>query len=291
MPARVEARIEDSVVRSKVIVLLTDFGAGSSYVGAMKGVILGITPDARIADLAHDIPPQDVESTAYVLGVNYRYFPVGTVFCAVVDPGVGSARKAVCLEAGDRMIVCPDNGLASYVLKEYPLGLAVEITKPGFRLPEVSATFHGRDVFAPAAAHLARGVDLRDLGPRLATVVKLKVRKAKMQGSSLIGEIVYVDAFGNLVTNVTEEMCRRICAGSGLSLASVRLGKTEIEKISATYADVAPGAPVALFGSSGRLEISVNGGSAACAFGAARGTTVAARYGASIKKKRPTART
>ncbi len=243
-----------------LITLTTDFGLQDSFVGTMKGVILGITPDARLVDLTHDVPPQDVRAGAYALYAAYRYFSAETVHLAVVDPGVGSARRAVALRTSWGTFVAPDNGLLSLVLSRETVDEAVALENPAYRLPHVSRTFHGRDVFAPAAAHIARGVPLAELGPAVTDLATFPVSRPVSRGHTLIGQVIYVDRFGNLVTDVLE-------ADLTGPVATVAAGSARIAGLSDTYAAVAPGQALALIGSAGHLEIAVREGSAARTLG------------------------
>ena len=187
-----------------IVAIMTDFGLGESDVGVMKAVIIGITPDAQIIDITHDIPPQNVASGAWVLSYGYRYYPGGTVFVCVVDPGVGSSRNAIAVHAGDWYFVGPDNGLFSYIYAEQTIHGAVVLSNSAFHLPQVSSTFHGRDIFAPAGAHLARGVALHELGTSLdqEALQRIDVQPPERHGSHIDAQILHVDAFGNLVTNI-----------------------------------------------------------------------------------------
>lgn len=187
-----------------VIALLTDFGLGDGDVGVMKGVIAGIAPDAHIIDVTHDIAPQNVPSAAWILAASYRYFPRGTAFVCVVDPGVGSSRGAIAVQAGDWNFVGPDNGLFSYVYAEQGVKSVVALTNAAYHLPQVSSTFHGRDIFAPAGAYLAQGIALEELGPLLdpTTLVRLDVAAPVRHGSQIEGKIIHVDNFGNLITSI-----------------------------------------------------------------------------------------
>ncbi|HYT28472.1 MAG TPA: SAM-dependent chlorinase/fluorinase [Ktedonobacteraceae bacterium] len=193
-----------------VIALLTDFGIGDGDVGVMKGVIAGITPGAHIIDITHEIAPQRIPSGAWILASAYRYFPTNTVFVCVVDPGVGSSRGAIALHAGEWFFVGPDNGLFSYVLAEQPVHAAVLLSNPEYHRQSVSATFHGRDIFAPVGAHLARGTTstLHELGPALdpATLQRLEVGQPTRHGSTIEGRIIHVDNFGNLITSIPLSM-------------------------------------------------------------------------------------
>ncbi len=187
-----------------LVAFLTDFGLRDGYVGVLKGVVLNILPQAQLIDITHDIPPQDIAAGAWVLGTSYRYFPVGTVYTCVVDPGVGSARQPIAVHAGDWFFVGPDNGLLSYVLTEQPIREAVVLSNSAYHLPQISATFQGRDIFAPAAAHLARGVSLRDLGTPLdsSSLKLLDFKYASRQDGQIKAQVTYIDHFGNLITNI-----------------------------------------------------------------------------------------
>ncbi len=198
-----------------VVALLTDFGTEDGYVGVMKGVIATIVPDVQIIDITHDVPPQDVASGAWIIATAYRYFPVGTVYVCVVDPGVGSTRRAMAARCGDWFFVGPDNGLFSYIYAEQGVGEAVVLSNPAYQLASVSSTFHGRDIFAPAGGHLARGVALQELGESLdpATLVRLDIERAVRQGSQVDGHIVHVDHFGNLISNIPLEMVPELFSG------------------------------------------------------------------------------
>lgn len=248
--------------QAPVIALLTDFGLRDPYVGVMKGVILGICPGARIVDLCHEIPPQDVAAGARALAANAGYFPEGTIFVAIVDPGVGSERAPIALAAQDRLFVGPDNGLLAHL----DVDRAVKIQNKAVMLQTVSRTFHGRDVFAPAAAHLGRGVKLDYLGPKIDRLRDLELPEPRETRAGLVGEVVWVDRFGNLITNIPGD---RFKEG-----AAVRLGRRWIGKVVKTYSAVKPGELAALVGSSGTLEIAVRDGDAHGATGAAVGAPV-----------------
>ncbi|MCH8282848.1 MAG: SAM-dependent chlorinase/fluorinase, partial [Chloroflexi bacterium] len=201
---------------SPPIVLTTDFGTSDPYAGVMKGVILGLNPDATIVDLTHQIQPQNILQGAFVLGASHRYFPQGAIHVAVVDPGVGTGRRAILVDTPTARFLAPDNGLLSYVLREYlddPPGepgrvrlpasvTAHQLTEPMYWLDPVSPTFHGRDIFAPVAAHLSLGVAASGLGPAIDDLVWLPAPRPSRQGDRLAGQVVYADHFGNLVTNI-----------------------------------------------------------------------------------------
>jgi len=268
---------------SGLITLTTDFGLQDHYVGVMKGVIAGIAPQARVIDLCHAVPPQDIARGAYILAASCRYFPPGTIHVAVVDPGVGSERRALAVEAGGWRWVAPDNGLLGWVFEALAeLGLAVGAPEgPAWRLggaaravvleareyqlPERSHTFHGRDVFAPVAAHLAAGVPLERLGPPTATLLRLPRRLPERTPAGWRGEVLHVDRFGNLVTNLRAAHC---FGGA----CRVRVAGREIVGLSPSYAAMAELG--AIIGSDGYLEIAVPNGSAAARLGAGPGAPV-----------------
>lgn len=264
--------------RRPLIALLTDFGSGDGDVGVMKGVIAGITPEAHIIDITHDVAPQHVASASWLLTSAYRYFPAQTVFICVVDPGVGSDRNALALQAGDWFFVGPDNGLFSYILKEQNARRAVKLANPAYRLPQTSATFHGRDIFAPAGAHLAASPDeiFPRLGPALdpGALITLSTVNATRQGSMIQGYIVHIDHFGNLITSIPLSMVPEL-----FTLDYARITFTErgvrVEQRRRFFADGPEDAQAFLYGdSSGYIGIAIRNGSAA--------HTLGVNYGAAI---------
>lgn len=250
--------------------LLTDFGREGHHAGVLHAVILAAHPCARIVDLSHGIPAGDVELAAWTLRWARRWFPPGTVHCAVVDPGVGSARFALAASAGGQFFVGPDNGVLSYALAD--AGRARLVSLPAPKGAAAPATFHGRDVFAPAAARLSRGEPLAALGPPLDSWVRLRERRPRPLGPGrLEAEVIAADRWGNLATSATAADLAR--AGIG-GTARIAVGRAAVRGILRFYAEVAPGAALALVNSDGHLEIAVNGGSAAERFKAARGTRI-----------------
>jgi S-adenosylmethionine hydrolase len=248
-----------------LVTLLSDFGYHDSYVGVMKGVMLGIHPGLQLVDLTHAIPPQDRLAASFQLLSAVPYFPSGTVHLAVVDPGVGTERRAIALQLECGWLVGPDNGLFSGLLDRYPAQRAVVLNCPRWwRTPALSATFQGRDLFAPVAAHLARGVDLAELGSSLdpAALVRLDLPQMERRTLGLEGEIIALDQFGNAVTNLPGQ---EVQPGSVLEVRGQRL------PLGITYAAVPQGDPLALVGSHGFVEIAVNGGSAVAVLGLKRG--------------------
>jgi S-adenosylmethionine hydrolase len=256
----------------RLITLTTDFGVRDSFVGVMKGVILGICPDARLVDLTHEIAPQDVRGAQLALESAVAFFPPGTIHLAVVDPGVGSARRPLALESGGQRFVGPDNGLFTFTLAD-PGWTAVTLEVSRYRLPEVSGTFHGRDVFAPAAAHLACGVALAELGPRARDLVRQPLPVARREGASLLGEVLVADRFGNLITSITVGQLR------GAPGVAVEVGWRSLGALRATYAEGERDRAAPILGSQGRLEIFVRDGDARALLGAGPGTPVRVTLG------------
>jgi hypothetical protein len=255
---------------ARAVALLSDFGCAGHHAGVLRGVVLGLAPDACVVDLCNGIPAGDVDLGAWTLRWSWRCFPAGTVHLAVVDPGVGTARRALAAAAGGQFFVGPDNGLLSRALSD-----AGDADVVGLRLPAataMSATFHGRDLFAPAAARLVRGEPLARLGAPVVDWVRLPEPVVRRVGPRrLQGEVIAVDRWGNLVTSVTERDLAE--AGVGAD-ATVRIGRRPIRGLCRTYADREPGRPVALVNSNGHLEVAVNGGRAAAVLGSERGEVV-----------------
>ena len=248
----------------KTIALLTDLGLKDPYVGMMKGVMTSIAPDARFIDLTHEIAFHNVREGAFDLFVSYRYMPADTIFCCVVDPGVGSDRRGVALtvrssSVGPYTLVGPDNGLFTGALYGMEITKAVSLENPKYQLPEVSSTFHGRDIFAPSAAHLAAGVPLEELGPKLdpTTLVSLSWTEPRQKEGGWEVDTIHADQFGNLVTNLPTSLLR-----PDLSKWRVKLGVVDIGPVRHTFSDVRPGRPLAYVGSNGLLELAVRDGSA-----------------------------
>jgi S-adenosylmethionine hydrolase len=265
-----------------VIALLSDFGLRDHYVGAMKGVILGICPDVTIVDITHGIAPHDVLGGALQLAGAYRYFPAGTIFVAIVDPGVGSARRGLAAEVGDYRFVAPDNGVLTAVFRESAPKRVVELTERRYARPTVSRTFEGRDRFAPAAAWLAKGIQLPALGRAVPQFQTLDMPQAREQDDRLVGTVLTVDHFGNLVTNIDRRTFDRFVHAQGDTASQtggseLSVGGVPIRRIVATYADIHGGEACALFGSTDHLEIALNAGSAAETLNLGRGAEVVVR--------------
>jgi hypothetical protein len=258
------------------IVLLTDFGYQDHYAGVMRGVIASIAPGTPVIDLTHGIPAHSVTAGALALAQSWRHFPPRSIFAGVVDPGVGTTRRAIALEtASGARFIGPDNGLLTLAADAAGLKRTVELREARYRLDVVSATFHGRDVFAPAAAHLARGVRLASLGPAASSLIRIDPAAGVIEGEdSLRGSIIYVDGFGNLITNLDRARLDGLKARfrGGRLLARIRRG-APIPILSA-YGDASPGGPLACLGSFDLLEIAIRDGNAATHFGATPGIPV-----------------
>ena len=250
-----------------VVTLLTDFGTSDSYVAEVKGILLSTCREAMLVDVTHAVPPGDVRAGAYLLGRTWHRFPSGTIHLAVVDPGVGTARAAIALHARGHWFVGPDNGLFTPILEEPPAAIVLLPPRPG-----ISPTFHGRDLFAPAAAALACGTPLEVLGPPFGGVPERLARtEPHYEGKSLVGEIVHVDRFGTLITNLTPELVP--------PYAVMEVEGVEIGPLHRTFGDVPTGGLVAYVGSGGAVEIAVRDGSAARRLGLGVGGRVRARLG------------
>ncbi len=239
-----------------IITLLSDFGLRDHFVSAMKGVILGLNPDLTLVDISHLVPPQDIFTGAFILGQAYSCFPPGTIHLAVVDPGVGTARKALAVSAGGHFFVAPDNGILTCVLEAQQDCAAYEIAAEHYYRKPVSSTFHGRDIFAPIAAWISRGIPLHQLGPALPNPVRLKIpAPMRVQDALIQGSILAVDQFGNLITNLKP--------GDIPRSFKVLAGQREITNLRKTYGEGSPGEIFIVPGSTGYLEIAVKDGSAA----------------------------
>ena len=244
-----------------IITLLTDFGTADSYVAEMKGVLLSRAPHAILVDISHQIDPGDIRAGQYLLGRTWRQFPRGTVHLAVVDPGVGSIRRAIAAESSGHRFVAPDNGLLSFLPEDARF---VSLPVP----THASPTFHGRDVFAPAAVSLADGAALDSLGTPIIDPYQTPIRAAHHDGTTVVGEVIYVDRFGTLVSNIPGHLVE-----PGVR---IRVGDTDIGPLSRTFRDVARGVLVAFVGSGGAVEIAVRDGSAARTLGVGVGAEVKA---------------
>ncbi len=260
--------------RRPLITLLTDFGRRDSYAGVLRGVIAGIYPEAAVVDLTHEVPPQDIRAGAFQLLVACPYFPAGSVHLAVVDPGVGSDRRLIAVEAGGHFFVGPDNGLLRWIVEwlDADSWRAVQLTKPRYWLAPASAvshTFHGRDIMAPVAAHLAAGVALERLGSAVSTLAGAPLPRPAWDGSRLRGEILHVDHFGNAITNIRRA---HVSAPGGALRMNIRGHRVSgpVE----SYAGAEVGEALVIWGSAGFLELAVREGSAAASLGIGVGDAV-----------------
>ena len=245
----------------RIITLLTDFGTEDYFVGAMKGVILTRSPEAVIVDVTHAIPSQDVRAGAFILSAVYYNFPAGSIHLAVVDPGVGSDRRPILIEAGDYLFVGPDNGLFSIVLDRVPGAKVRHVTNTDYFLPDRSSTFHGRDIFAPVAAALAQGVRPVELGPIIQDPVRFGLTECELLADGTIaGRVIHVDHFGNCVTNFAWNQLQHLLKAQPFCL---RVKEHEIQKLLRYYSEATTQLPFVIVGSAGFLEISVRCSSAA----------------------------
>jgi hypothetical protein len=253
--------------RSRVISLLTDFGTRDGFAGVMKGVIARIAPEATVVDISHKIPSQDIQSACLLIETSYRFFPKGSIHVVVVDPGVGSGRRGLVAESGGHSFVGPDNGVLTPVVA----GASIHsIENPSFLLDPVSLTFHGRDVFAPVAAHLTQGHALEEFGPPVTDPVLLALPQPAVSPDGVEGRIVYIDRFGNLITNFPSSLLRSLAWGKAVAV----LEDGSEWPLKRTYSDVSPGQPCAVVGGFDRLELSIFLGSAEDKSGAKVGSNV-----------------
>lgn len=278
---------------SCIITLTTDFGTSDIYVGVMKGVILNINPHVQIVDITHAISPQNIHEAAFTINSAYRFFPKGTIHVIVVDPGVGSDRQAMVCKTDDGFFVCPNNGVLSYLLQHFETEEvqavdAVAIENPTYILPRVCNTFHGRDIFAPIAAHLSLDVSLADIGTPIRNLIRFPFPAIHTTQDTLTGQIISVDSFGNLITNITENVLAAFLLSSESTEDTVKeldkhavsaqfeiiAGNTSLKKLNGTYVESEAGKPLAIIGSFGLLEIAINLGNAEAHLGLKSGDKV-----------------
>lgn len=253
-----------------ILTLTTDFGLSDHYVGTMKGVILGICPQAQIVDISHEVAPFGISEGAYVVAQTYRYYPKKTVHVVVVDPGVGSARRPILVEAGGQMFVAPDNGVLGMIFAREKHKVRV-LSNARYFLKPISQTFHGRDIFSPAAAHLAAGVNPARMGKRIDDYLRPEFASPVRSGErGWTGRILKIDHFGNIITNFYAADHARLESGR----FSLAIGSHRSNLLARSYAERAPGELFVIAGSGGYLEVSVNQGSAAAVIGCKSGGTV-----------------
>lgn len=259
-----------------VVTFTTDFGGSDHYVAAMKGVVLSIAPQATLVDVSHGIERHDISRAAFLLRETAPWYPTGSVHLVVVDPGVGTRRRIIAARYGGQYVIAPDNGVVTLLHRHLSIEAVHVVQNPRLAMPQISATFHGRDLMAPAAGHLAAGGKIADIGPPTDHLEVLQLSEPVISAQHTVaGQVIHVDTFGNLITNVPEEHVRATFAK--LAAARVYLNGDVIGAVRHTYADVEADQPLALVGSSHLLEIAVNRGSAAQTFGAGVGTTVEIR--------------
>lgn len=260
-------------VRIPTITLLTDFGTRDPFVASMKGVIYSIIPEVHIVDISHEVAPHDILEAGFLLRSSYSFFPSRTIHIVVVDPTVGSPRKALIVATDNYYFIAPDNGVLSLIYDVEPVSTVVQITAEHFFLPDVSKTFHGRDILAPAAAWLAKGTDILNFGDQVDEYVKLTLPKARMVGEALLkGSVIHIDRFGNIITNISRDDYDAARGKVPGQVFKVLIAKQEISGLKEYYAEGQKGELIALFGSTNLLEIAQNQGSAAKTLGVARGT-------------------
>jgi S-adenosylmethionine hydrolase len=267
------------VGREPVITLLTDFGYRDHYAAAMKAVILSICPHARVVDITHGVPKFDVRAGAYLLKASYKYFPRHTIHVAVVDPGVGTERRGIVVKTRNYVFVGPDNGVLALAALEDGVEEVRVIENRALTLPRVSRTFHGRDVFAPVAAHLARGVPLAAVGPLVRDGFNVpEFAEPKVHGRALECEVIYIDDFGNVVLNAREEHLLQVGASYGATCSVLVRGRELAMRFLPSYGYAGEGEPLLLVNSEGHLELAVNRGSAAQAFQLKTGDKLIVRF-------------
>ena len=250
--------------RVPIITLTTDLGTRDHYVGAMKAVMLGVSTELAIVDITHEIPPHDLMEAGWVLRNAFATFPPRSVHVAVVDPGVGTTRRPIVAVAGEHLFVGPDNGVFSFVFDVCPPRQVIEISTTHYLQSEISATFHGRDIFAPAAAHLAKGADPSHFGDTIDDFSRLELPRPKVTpGGSVRVAVAHVDRFGNVILNVTHAALAALMERVQATGVTASIGDRRIQRLVKTYGDASPGEPVLLYNSGGFLEIAVNQGRAA----------------------------
>ncbi|MBI4665742.1 MAG: SAM-dependent chlorinase/fluorinase [Nitrospinae bacterium] len=263
-----------------IITLTTDFGITDPFVGVMKGVMLSINPSARFVDITHEIEPQNIKQAVYVISSSFEYFPAGSIHLCVVDPGVGSERKPLAFEAEGHFFVGPDNGIFTEVARKRKPAQIREITNPAYMLEKISATFHGRDIFAPSAAHLSMGAPLESFGPRLANLKSMDLPwEMRPSPNLLVGEIIYIDQFGNAITNLTRALIEKTARELNSSVIKVELEEASVDGILPHYSAAGDEDTLsATFGSWDTLELFVKNGDAALLYGLETETDVRIRF-------------
>jgi S-adenosyl-L-methionine hydrolase (adenosine-forming) len=269
--------LEAGFLSNPIITLTTDYGTNDHLVGVLKGVILRIAPNATLVDISHHVSAYDLLDASLTIGFAYAYFPPRTIHLVVVDPGVGTDRRPILVSGEQQYFVAPDNGVLSLIYDREPAVTVRHITASHYFLNPVSNTFHGRDVFAPVAAWLAKTYQTEALGDEITDYTRFMLPRIKPDGSNLKGVVLRVDSFGNLLTNFAAgDVPAEILASGRIDLG---VGAKQVTKVAQTFAEGAPGEAVAILGSSGFLEIAVNKGNAARVLGVSRGTEVTLKLG------------
>lgn len=253
---------------SRVVTLITDFGANESYVAAIKGVILSINPKVQIIDISHSVSSYDIKEGAFILSCVYKYFPAETIHIAIVDPGVGGYRRALAVKTRNFYFLGPDNGILSYAIKKEKVQKIIALANNKYFMKEISSTFHGRDIFAPVAAHISNGMDIKKMGKEINKINEIAFPEINIKKSGKVtliqGKIIYKDSFGNLVSNISKEELLKITKNKTVQ---VFIGKHLIGNIKRSYYEAEKGEALAVWGSYNYLEISVREGSAFKRFG------------------------
>ncbi len=257
-------------MKKRNIALMTDFGYKDGFVGTMKGVILSINPNAVLIDLTHTVSSHNTLEASIVLRTSYHFFPKGTIFLVVIDPGVGSNRRSILVETEDYFFIGPDNGALSFALENEKIKKIVELNNKKYFLQDISNTFHGRDIFAPVAAQLSKGVQISKFGEPTNEYKKFTILSPRIHRHGVSGKVIYTDHFGNLVTNISGGMVQKL----SLRKMVIKIKDHKIEKLSSSYADSAAGQILAVVGSNDCLEIAVNQGNASQIMKAKEGTEI-----------------
>lgn len=261
-------------MKHPVIALLTDFGKDDFFVGSLKGTIVKINPLARIIDITHQIPSYNITAGGFILLSSYKYFPKRTIFVVIIDPGVGSARKILLAETKDYFFIAPDNGVLELVLEKNEIKQLREVSNNKYFLPAAARTFEGRDRMAPAAGWLSKGTPCSEFGPEVTSYKKLKVQKPQIKGNEIVGQILYIDKFGNLITNIPGEMLEIIQKKTGNDISNLTIKGRKINSFLKSYNFAKKGELLFLLGSVGRIEIAMREKSASEEIGAKIGDEV-----------------
>lgn len=263
-------------MNKRIITLITDFGTRDGYVGVMKGVIAGIDPETTVIDISHEVSPQNIPEATMILKDSYRYFPKGSIHLVVVDPGVGGNRRPIAVETSDYTFIGPDNGVFTPIYESGEALRVVELSNRDLFLSQISTTFHGRDIFAPAAAAVSKGMPVPLFGPEITDYAKIKVSMPEAKGDVMSGEVAYIDHFGNVITNIDRSSFTGFAGTEGFHI-NIK-GRT-ISELKTSYTEGGKGELLALIGSSNKLEIAVNQGNAADTLGIEKGSQIEIRRG------------